>query len=228
MTAGIFFPPPHPIPTSTSISHRRAGGAAGAPALIRRGERVLLDVRGRAAGAGWGCGVMAIPGEVIPLIGNRFGVAVSSVARRESVSYLVSPLPAPAPSVQLPPPRGDGVGGRIQAMDAAALLSPWALLGHVTPAPPPALDALLLGAPRLHPHTGHPDPSVGGVQQPRGAGGSERPLTPAANGETEAGRSALGMLPRWHPTCQGSAARRGVPPKPQPIAAGCHARHGGP
>lgn len=52
----------------------------------------------------------------------------------------------------------------------------------------------------------HPNPSVVGPQQPQGARGNERHRTPAANGETEAGRSALGMLPWWYRTRQGNAA----------------------
>lgn len=96
--------------------------------LIGRGQRVLLDVRGRAEGAGRvrrrGRGVMTLRGGAIPLIGKRFGVAVSNVAQRDAVSYLVSPLLAPALSFQLPPPCADGVGGGIEAArDAAASAS---------------------------------------------------------------------------------------------------------
>lgn len=96
------------------------------------------------------------------------------------------------------------------AMDVAASLSLRALLGHIKPA--------ALPVPKLAPHTDTPRSRRGGCSTLRSQG-QQVPSHSAANGETEAGKSALGMLLQWH-HASGQCRPLRSTPKPPPIAAG--------
>ena len=195
--------------------------------LICRGERVLLDVRGRAEGAGR-VRRAGVRGDGYPRGGDtayRQKIWCRRIKRGAVRVCLLFGVASARTGLVFPASPSSrrwrawmhrGSDGRSGLAFSARFAGP-----RKTCSSSSSAECATFPSAEVAPaHRYTLMPAWWGCSNPEEPGDSECHLTPAANGETEAGTSALGMLPRWHHTCRGNAACRGVPPKLQPIAAG--------